>query len=121
MGNRASQLHKLNVRGETSDFQFAASLKSLVQHGTEVINATIEVNGFGNIGDVLNATTDVGAGSVAHSYTVVAAEEAPGVMAIGLAADINADIDHTAVAVHNIVQILKTTAGTVRVVSTSIS
>ncbi len=118
---RASQLHKLNVRGETSDFQFAVTLKSVTQHGTDAIDALIEVNGFGNIGDVLNATTDIGAGNVAHSYTVIAAAEADTVMATGLAADINADVGHTAVAVHNVVQVTKTTAGTVEVVSVSIS
>ena len=36
---RASQLHKLNVHGTTSDFQFAVSIKSLTQHGTDAIVA----------------------------------------------------------------------------------
>ncbi len=118
---RASQLHKLNVRGETSDFQFAPFLKSVVQHGTDVIPATIEVTGFGNIGDVLNATTDIGGGSVAHSYTVVGAQEDIDTMATGLAADITLEADHTAVAVNNVVHVTKSTAGTVEIVSTSIS
>jgi hypothetical protein len=118
---RASQLHKLNVRGETSDFQFAPFVKSVVQNGTDVIPATIEVTGFGNIGDVLNVTTDIGGGSVAHSYTVLAAQEDLEVMATGLAADITLEADHTAVAVANVVQVTKTTAGTVQIVSVSIS
>ncbi len=59
---RASQLHKLNVRGETSDFQFQPLIKYITQHGTDAIPATIQVNGFGNIGDVLDTTTDVGGG-----------------------------------------------------------
>ncbi len=118
---RASQLHKLSVHGETSDFQYAVSLKSLTQHGTDAINATIEVTGFGNIGDNLDVNTDIGGGNVASQYTVIAAAEAATVMATGLAAAINAQTDHTAVAVGNVVQILKTTSGTVTVVNTAIS
>ena len=118
---RASQLHKLNVRGETSDFQFAVTMKSLNQHGTDVINATIEVSGFGNIGDSLDATTDIGGGNVNSSYVVVGAAEVDTVMATGLAAAINAQTDHTAVAVGNVVQILKSTSGSVEVVTTAIS
>ena len=117
---RASQLHKLNIRGETSDFQYAVALKSLTQHGTDTVNATIEVNGFGNIGDSLDATTDIGGGNVNSSYVVVGAAEAATVMATGLAAAINAQTDHTSVAVGNVVQILKSTSGTVEVVNTAI-
>ena len=118
---RASQLHKLNVRGETSDFQFAPFLKSVTQHGTDVIPATIEVTGFGNIGDALNATTDIGSGSVSHTYTVLAAQEDINTMATGLAADITLEADHTAVAVNNVIQVTKSTAGTVEIVSTSVT
>lgn len=118
---RASQLHKLNIRGETSDFQYAVTLKSLTQHGTDTVNATIEVNGFGNIGDSLDATVNIGASDLISAYVVVAAAEARAVMATGLAAAINAQVDVTAVAVDNVVQILKSTAGTVEVVSTAIS
>lgn len=121
MSSRASQLHKLNVRGETSDFQYAVSMKSITQHGTDAINATIEVTGFGNIGDSLDATTDIGGGDVVSSYVVVAAAEVDTVMATGLAAAINAQTDHTSVAIDNVVQILKTTAGNVQVVTTAIS
>lgn len=117
---RASQLHKLNVRGETSDFQYAVTMKSLTRHGTDAINATIEVYGFGNIGDDLDVGTDIGGGTVSSQYTVIAAAEVASVMATGLAAAINAQTDHTAVAVDNVVQILKTTSGTVTVLTTAI-
>lgn len=118
---RASQLHKLNTHGENSAGEVAVTLKSLDQHGSDTLEATIEVSGFGNIGDVLNATTDIGAGNVAHSYTVLAARESVGVMATGLAADITADAGHTASAVGSLVRITKTTAGTLEVVSTSVT
>lgn len=117
---RASQLHKLNVRGETSDFRYAAFLKSLNQHGTDTADATIEVTGFGNIGDSLDATVNIGAADLNSSYVVVAAAEGRTVMATGLAAAINAQTDVTAVAVSNVVQILKSTAGSVEVVTTAV-
>ena len=118
---RASQLHKLNTHGENSVGQVAPNLKSLTQHGTDTVDAVIIVSGFGNIGDNLDATTDIGGGDVASQYTVVAARESVTVMATGLAAAINAQADHTAVSAENLVQILKTTAGIVEVVSTGIS
>lgn len=117
---RASQLHKLSIRGETSDFQFAAFLKSLKQHGTDTANATIEVTGFGNVGDSLDATVNIGGGDLSSSYVVVGAAEARTVMATGLAAAINAQTDVTAVAVSNVVQILKSTAGSIEVVTTAV-
>jgi hypothetical protein len=118
---RASQLHKLNTHGENSAGQVAPSVKSLTQHGTDTVSAVIIVSGFGNIGDNLDATTDIGGGNVVSQYTVVGAREDPNTMATGLALDINGQTDHTAVAAENLVQIVKTTAGTVEVVSTGIS
>lgn len=118
---RASQLHKLNVHGSNSAFQFAVTLKSLVQNGTDTVAATIEVFGFGNIGDNLDVTTDIGGGSVAHSYTVVGAAEDSETMATGLAADITLEADHTAVAVGSVVQVTKTTSGDIQIVSVGIS
>ncbi len=118
---RASQLHKLTVRGENSAFQFAVSLKSVKQLGSDVQIATVDVQGFGNIGDSLDVTTDIGGGDVDSSYVVVAAAEDTDVMATGLAAAINAQTDHTAIAVESQVQILKSTAGAVQVISTEVS
>ena len=118
---RASQLHKLNVRGETSDFQFAVSLKSVKQLGSDLIFVTVDVQGFGNIGDSLDVTTDIGGGDVDSSYVVVAAAEDTDVMATGLGAAINAQTDHTAIAVETQVQILKTTAGSVQVITTEVT
>ena len=118
---RASQLHKLTVRGETSDFQFAVTLKSVKQYGTDLVFATVDVQGFGNIGDSLDTTVNIGAADLPASYVVVVAAEDTDVMATGLAAAINALADVTAVAVETQVQIKKTTAGTVRVVTTAVS
>lgn len=118
---RASQLHKLNVRGETSDFTFKALLKYIVQHGTDTVPTTVQVNGFGNIGDTLTATVDIGGGDLVSNYVVVAAEEVDTVMAIGLAAAIQAQTDVTCVAIDNMVKATKTTAGTITVISTAVT
>lgn len=118
---RSSQLHKLNVHGQNSSGQVAPSLKSLDQHGTDVLSATILVSGLGNVGDGLDATVNIGAADLISSYTVLAAREATSVMATGLAAAIQAQVDVTATSTGTVVYITKSTSGSVAVVSTGIS
>lgn len=116
---RSSQLHKLSIHGQNSSGETKTTLKSLVQHGTDVINATVEVNGLGNLGDDLEVDTDIGGGTVTSQY-VVSARESSSAMATGLAAIINAKTDHTSTATSNVVLITKSTSGTVLVETTRI-
>lgn len=118
---RSSQLHKLSVHGQNSSGQVAPSLKSLDQYGTDTVFASILVSGLGNIGDDLDATVNIGAADLISSYTVLAAREDASVMATGLATAIQAQIDVTATASGAVVSILKSTSGSVKVVSTGIS
>lgn len=114
---RSSQLHKLNTHGSNSAGETKTILKSVTQHGTNVIPATVEVYGLGALGEDLEVDTDIGAGTVTSQY-VVSASESASAMATGLAAIINGKADHTASANENVIVITKTTAGTVEVEAT---
>lgn len=118
---RASQLHKVNTHGKSSDFQYAALLKSVTQHGTDVIPAVVEVRGFGNVGDSIDVVINIGAGDLTPSYTVIGAAEPCETMASGLATQIALETDVDAVAVGCNVHVTKTTAGTVEIVSVAVS
>lgn len=111
---RASQLHKLNVHGSNSAGETKTVLRSLVQHGTDAIAATVQVDGFGKLGEDLEVDTNIGGGTVTSQYVVSAAQTSSS-MATGLAAIINGKADHTATATSNVISITKTTAGTVEV------
>jgi len=118
---RSSQLHKLSTHGKNSAYEYAVTLKSLNPTGSDTVAATIEVNGFGNDGDTLTATVNIGASDLVPAYEVLADGETAATMATALASAINGETDVTAVAVANMVQITKTTAGTVTVVSAVVS
>lgn len=116
---RSSQLHKLNVHGQNSAGERRGFLKSLMQHGTDVINATVEVTGFYSNGDQATVVTDIGGGSVTSDYDVTGDENAVTV-ANGLALVINAQTDHTADNAGSVIQITKTTSGSVAIVSVDV-
>lgn len=119
MGN-ASQAHKLNTRGYDS----LGGRKGLVydksNSGTNSVPVTLVIEGLWSATDTLTVTTDIGAGNVASNYSPSVNEDAE-TMAEGIRAAINLQTDHTAVRRANEVDITKTTAGTVTLVSFVVS
>lgn len=118
---RSSLLHNLNTHGKNSAYEYQVTMKSLNPTGSDTVAATIEVHGFGNDGDTLTATVNIGAGDLAPAYVVLVDNETPAVMAAGLASALDGEADVTATSVSNMVQITKSTAGTVTVVSAVVS
>jgi phage tail sheath gpL-like len=118
---RTSQLSKLTTHGKNSAYEYAVTLKSLNPTGSNTVAASIEVNGYGNDGDTLTATVNIGAGNLTPSYEVLADGETAETMATALAAAINGETDVTAVSTGNVVQVTKSTAGTVTIVSAVVS
>jgi hypothetical protein len=114
---RASQEHKLDIRGYNSLGQRKALAKVLSNAGTDAVEAVIEVNGLWSSTDTFRVVTNLGAGNVTINYTPGGDQDAE-TAATGLAQAINVEADHTASATSNVVRITKTTAGTLTIVST---
>lgn len=112
---RASQAHKLDIRGYNSLGERKALAKVISNSGTDVVEAVIFTNGLWGTGDTFRVVTNLGAGDVTTNYTPGGDQDAE-TAATGLAQAINVQADHTATAVSNVVRITKTTAGTLTVV-----
>lgn len=116
----ASQRHKLEIRGYNSLGERKALSKVLTQHGSDSVPAVIELYGLWSSTDTITVNTDIGGGNVESVYSP-SGDETAEEAATGLAAVINGKADHTATASVNHVQITKSTAGSVTVVSHVIS
>lgn len=116
MAGRASQVHKLNTRGANSQFERKALSRTHTQHGTDVIPAILVVEGLWSSTDTITVTVNIGASDLTPSYSPSGNEDATAA-ASGIATQVTAQTDVTAVADENIVRITKTTAGTVDIVS----
>ena len=112
---RASQTHKLDIRGYNSLGQRKALVKILSNSGTDTVEAVVILNGLWSATDTIRVITNIGAGNVNSDYSPSGNESAEAA-ATGLAAVINAQTDHTASAVSNVIRITKTTAGSLTVV-----
>lgn len=118
---RSSQGHKAATHGLSSDFQYGQRIKSLTQHGTEVIPAKIEVYGLWPTGAIAQSVINIGGADLPANYTVTGAPyETAEQVAAGLEAVIEALADVNASVVHEVISVVKATAGSVRVVSVSI-
>lgn len=120
MAGGASQRHKLAIRGVDAAGNRQGILRCPDNWGTDTDTAKIIVEGMWDATETANVTTDIGGGNVASAYTPSGAESI-NAAATGLAAVINGKADHTATATENVVYITKSTAGTVEVVSSSVT
>ena len=117
---RSSQDHKLDVHGGNSLGGRKALAVIRQQHGTDVVTATIQLNGLWGTGDTITVTVNIGAADLTPAYTPAGHEDAVAA-AVGLAVQIAAQIDVSCVASGGQVYITKTTAGTVDIVSAVIT
>lgn len=117
---RASQDHKLNVHGSNSLGGRKALAVTEQQHGSDTVAALLQLDGLWGTGDTITVTVNIGAGDLTPAYTPGADEDAVAAAA-GLATQVTAQTDVTAVASGGQVYITKTTAGTVDIVSAVIT
>lgn len=117
---RSSQLHKLNTRGYNSQFERAAISNIQTQHGTDTVAAILNLHGLWSGTDTITVTVNIGGGDLTPSYSPAGNEDAFAA-ASGLATQITAETDVTAVASENNVYITKSTAGSVDIVSSVIT
>ena len=113
---RASQAHKLDIRGANSQFERKALSRIQTQHGTNVVPAILVLEGSWSSTDTITVTVNIGGADLTPSYSPAGDEDAFAA-ATGLATQIAAEVDVSAVAVENTVRVTKTTAGTVDLVS----
>lgn len=117
---RASQTHKLDIRGSNSLGERKALAKYLSDWGTDVNEVVIELNGLWSATDTVTATINIGAGDLTPNYSPSGNEDAVAA-ASGLATQIAAETDVSATSESNIVRATKTTAGTIELKSLVIS
>lgn len=117
---RSSQVHKLNTRGYNSQFERKALSLIQTQHGSDTVYAILNLNGLWSGTDTITVTVNIGASDLTPSYSPAGNEDAFAA-ASGLATQITAEADVTAVASQNNVLITKSTAGTVDIVSSVIT
>ncbi len=118
---RASQRHKLAIRGYNSIGERTGILREGNQWGSNTLEATILVEGRWASTDTGTVTTSLDGGADVVSNYSPASDEDAVAAAAGLAAAINAQIDHTALADGNLIRITKTTAGTVQITSYTVA
>lgn len=119
MGN-ASQTHKLNTRGYDSLGGRKALSRIQTQHGSDTVAAVLILDGLWKGTDTITVTVNIGGGDLTPNYSPASNEDAVAA-ASGLATQITAQTDVTAVASENQVLITKTTAGAVDIVSSVIT
>lgn len=112
---RASQAHKLDIRGYNSLGERKALVKILSNVGSDTVDAVVILNGLWSATDTIRVITNVGAGDVNSDYSP-SGDETAEAAATGLAAVINGQLDTTASATSNVIRINKATAGTLTVV-----
>lgn len=117
---RASQDHKLNTRGYDSLGRRKALSRIQTQHGSDTVPAMLILEGLWSGTDTITVTVNIGAADLTPSYSPAGNEDAVAA-ASGLATQITAQVDVTAVSSENVVYITKTTAGTVDIVSSVIT
>lgn len=113
---RASQDHKLDIRGSDSLGRRKALSYIKTQHGTDTVDAVLVIEGLWSSTDTITVTLNIGAGDLTPNYSPAGDEDAVAA-ASGLATQINAQTDVTATSRENHVYVTKTTAGTVNLIS----
>jgi len=117
---RASQQHKLDIHGSNSLGERKALSVVRQQHGTDTVTATLVLSGLWSGTDTITVTVNIGASDLTPSYSPAGDEDAVAA-ASGLATQITAQTDVTAVSAGSTVYVTKTTAGTVDIVSAVIT
>lgn len=117
---RASQQHKLDVRGTNALGERKALQYIKTQHGTDTVEAVLVVEGLWSSTDTITVTVNIGAGDLTPNYSPSGDEDAVAA-ASGIATQINAETDVTATSSENHVLVTKTTAGSVDLVSAVIT
>jgi len=117
---RASQQHKLDIHGTNALGERKALQRIQTQHGSDTVPAILVVEGLWSGTDTITVTVNIGAGNLTPSYSPGGNEDAIAA-ASGIATQVTAEADVTAVSDENLVKITKSTAGTMNIVSAVIT
>lgn len=117
---RASQQHKLDVRGSNALGERKALQYIKTQHGSDTVPALLVVEGLWSSTDTITVTVNIGGGDLTPNYSPSGDEDAVAA-ASGIATAINGQTDVTATSSENQVYVTKSTAGSVDLVSSVVT